>query len=205
MGPVAWTTSPKDVVASRQLGTPVVWIGEVADFTYTERDDGLVLEWICNYLPFASPTAEAIRERPISVGYLTRDRFLANLVKVGMPVEEAQALKQHYLITPHYLLVAGTVDAITKRNGLDTVFLHANAFELSRTLVIAPPPPIGDAKMTSDGAIHVWLRAEPPGGGHADAFVDVKPGDKRYQAYLDHLGGLRPGEIKLVPPWPDRR
>ena len=63
--------------------------------------------------------------------------------------------------------------------------------------------PIGDAKMTNDGVIHVWLRAEPPGGGHADGFVVVKPDDAAYREWLDHLGGLTPGETKLVPPWPE--
>jgi hypothetical protein len=29
------------------------------------------------------------------------------------------------------------------------------------------------------------------------------PSDPRYQEVLKHLGGLKPGDDKLVPPWPD--
>lgn len=63
--------------------------------------------------------------------------------------------------------------------------------------------PIGDAKMVDDGTIQVWLRAEGPGGLHGDSFLTISPTDDRYQQWLHHLGGLKPGESKLVPPWPD--
>ena len=63
---------------------------------------------------------------------------------------------------------------------------------------------IGDATMDEDGVIHVWLRAELPEGGHGgDAFMEIHPDDKAYQDWLKHLGGLKRGESKLVPPWPD--
>jgi hypothetical protein len=64
--------------------------------------------------------------------------------------------------------------------------------------------PIGDAKMDKDGVIHAWLRAElPDGEGHGDSFMKIEPKDESYQEWLKHLGGLKPGECKLVPPWPD--
>ncbi len=66
----------------------------------------------------------------------------------------------------------------------------------------SPPASIGVATMTPDSTIIVDLRAEGSGGmvGHA-RFV-YPPDHPRYQQTLKHLGGLRPGESKPVPPWP---
>jgi hypothetical protein len=36
-----------------------------------------------------------------------------------------------------------------------------------------------------------------------DAMVVYKPGDPKYQETLEHLGGMKPGEEKSVPPWPE--
>ena len=134
-GPVAWTTSPADVVATAQRDTSVVWVGKISDFTYVEHDDGLEMEWVCESLPIADPGSEAIRRRPISVGNRANGRFLVNLVQVGMTDDTAKALKHQYEAAPHYVLVAGTVDAIVDRNGIPTVFLYTKAFELSESLV----------------------------------------------------------------------
>jgi hypothetical protein len=138
-GPVAWTLSPVDVVLSRQTGTDVVWIGHVAEFTYTQRDSGLVLEWICDSLPFVAPGAEAIRGPPIAVGRRSNGRFLVNLVEVKMTEGEAKALKAQYASAPRQLLVAGTVDAVVDRGGIPTVFLYTRAFELSHGMVSYSP------------------------------------------------------------------
>jgi hypothetical protein len=46
LGEVAWTVSPADVVGEQLVGTPVVWVGQVVEFTYSRRDGKLVLEWI---------------------------------------------------------------------------------------------------------------------------------------------------------------
>ena len=67
----------------------------------------------------------------------------------------------------------------------------------------ATQKPIGDARMDKDGVIHAWLRADLPEGGHGDRFIKIHPKDESYQEWLKHLGGLKPGETKLVPPWPD--
>jgi len=63
--------------------------------------------------------------------------------------------------------------------------------------------PIGEAKMDQARVLQVWLRAELPEGGHGDVFIRITPDDKNYQKWLKHLGGIEPGESKLVPPWPD--
>ncbi|HVV93444.1 MAG TPA: hypothetical protein VHD15_08505 [Hyphomicrobiales bacterium] len=61
---------------------------------------------------------------------------------------------------------------------------------------------IGSATMAADGTIVLDLRAAGP-QGLGDARMVYPPGDPNYASVLRHLGGLRPGEEKPVPPWPD--
>lgn len=61
--------------------------------------------------------------------------------------------------------------------------------------------PIGQATMQDDGTIVLDLYASGPVMGTAQ--IRIAPGDERYQDTLTHLGGLKPGEQKLCPPWPD--
>jgi hypothetical protein len=62
---------------------------------------------------------------------------------------------------------------------------------------------IGVATMASDGTIELRLRATGPGGMVGEGFLTYRPNDPQYGDILRHLGGLRPGETKSVPPWPD--
>jgi hypothetical protein len=62
---------------------------------------------------------------------------------------------------------------------------------------------IGSARMKEDGTLVLMLRAEGSGGIKGDALIAYKPDDPKYKETLDHLGGLKPGEEKPVPPWPD--
>jgi hypothetical protein len=64
------------------------------------------------------------------------------------------------------------------------------------------PASIGTATMQADGTIVMQLISLPPGPTAHGTFT-VKPTDKTYKETLDHLGGLKPGETKSVPPWPD--
>jgi hypothetical protein len=64
---------------------------------------------------------------------------------------------------------------------------------------------IGVASMTKQGTIVLDLRSEGSGGMIAEAHLLYPPGHKDYCATLEHLGGLRPGEHKAVPPWPDAK
>lgn len=66
-----------------------------------------------------------------------------------------------------------------------------------------PRENIGTAKMKPDGTIILMLRAEDGRGAVGDATVEYKPSSPSYLGVLRHLGGLRPGEEKAVPPWPD--
>lgn len=61
---------------------------------------------------------------------------------------------------------------------------------------------IGTASMEADGTILLYLRAEGPGGIVGDAQLRYPPSHTDYAAVLSHLGGLQPGEVKPVPPWP---
>ena len=65
-----------------------------------------------------------------------------------------------------------------------------------------PPASIGSATMKPDGTIVLRLRAAQP-NMVGEALLEYHPGDPRYSETLKHLGGLRPGETKSVPPWPD--
>lgn len=64
------------------------------------------------------------------------------------------------------------------------------------------PDSIGGAKMLPDGTITLWLRAT-NGAAVGDAFFEYKPGDPDYEKIRAHLGGIKPGEDKPVPPWTD--
>jgi hypothetical protein len=63
-------------------------------------------------------------------------------------------------------------------------------------------PSIGSATMQDDGTVVLDLRAT-AGGAHGDARVVYPPTHAEYKRVLDHLGGMKPGETKPVPPWPD--
>lgn len=66
-----------------------------------------------------------------------------------------------------------------------------------------PPRPIGSAQMKPDGTIILQLRAEDGSGRRGDAVLTYPASHPRYHYILDHLGGIKPGEDKEVPPWPE--
>ena len=61
---------------------------------------------------------------------------------------------------------------------------------------------IGVATMLPNGIILVGVSG--PDSERARAVLMVEPGDTNYQAIIDHVGGLKPGETKPIPPWPDQ-
>jgi hypothetical protein len=67
----------------------------------------------------------------------------------------------------------------------------------------SPPKPIGVATMEADGTIVLQLRAV-EGGAVGEALFRYPKDHPEYAAVLKHLGGMRPGQSKPVPPWPDR-
>ncbi len=60
---------------------------------------------------------------------------------------------------------------------------------------------IGEAWLETDGTITLHLRQTADGMPLTATFT-YKTDDKDYESVLEHLGGLKPGETKLVPPWP---
>jgi hypothetical protein len=61
---------------------------------------------------------------------------------------------------------------------------------------------IGDATMEADGTIVMNLRRTAD-GMNVSARIKYPVSDPQYREVLDHLGGMSPGETKLVPAWDD--
>jgi hypothetical protein len=59
---------------------------------------------------------------------------------------------------------------------------------------------IGMASMSDDGTVTLRLTMTSD-GRPADAVITYKVGHPRYEEVLRHLGGLKPGQVKPVPPW----
>lgn len=66
----------------------------------------------------------------------------------------------------------------------------------------ALPASIGSATMEADGTIVLNLIAT-GGGITGHGVIEYHPDHPDYQMILDHLGGLKPGQTKPVPPFPD--
>lgn len=60
---------------------------------------------------------------------------------------------------------------------------------------------IGSATLRPDGVLELMLRAEGPGGMVGDSLVTYAPDDKNFKKVFDHLGGIKVGEVKSVPPF----
>jgi hypothetical protein len=59
---------------------------------------------------------------------------------------------------------------------------------------------IGTAQMAADGTITLHLRSLWPDPS-ADTDLSYAPDDPQYAEIKDHLGGIKPGESKPIPPW----
>ena len=65
----------------------------------------------------------------------------------------------------------------------------------------AAAPSVGVATMLENGTILIGIRG-PAVDGPLQAVLMIEPGDTNYQQIIDHVGGLKPGETKSIPPWP---
>jgi hypothetical protein len=72
-----------------------------------------------------------------------------------------------------------------------------------RNADVKPPSSIGSATMKPDGTIVLQLRATDGTGIVGDSRVEYAPSHAQYADVLKHLGGLKPGQEKPVPPWPE--
>jgi hypothetical protein len=59
---------------------------------------------------------------------------------------------------------------------------------------------VGRAKMSSDGTITLQLRSLWP-NPIAETQLVYAPDDPQYEEIMHHLGGIKPGESKPIPPW----
>jgi hypothetical protein len=57
--------------------------------------------------------------------------------------------------------------------------------------------------MLANGTILVGVGGNGP-AARAQAVLEIHPGDTNYQMIIDHVGGLKTGETKPIPPWPDQ-
>ena len=64
------------------------------------------------------------------------------------------------------------------------------------------PVMIGDARMLDDGTVILKFRRTAD-GIHVSGIKKYPVGHPEYQEILDHVGGMSPGETKLLPAWDD--
>jgi hypothetical protein len=62
---------------------------------------------------------------------------------------------------------------------------------------------IGEARMEPDGTLVLQLRAEGPGKAIGDGLFRYPTNHQDYPSILRHIGKIKPGETKPVPPWKD--
>jgi hypothetical protein len=67
------------------------------------------------------------------------------------------------------------------------------------------PKTIGSAYMQDDGTLEMSLRAVAADGTIGEAMMVVAPQDTRYADMVKHLGGIKPGEGKAIPPFPSAK
>lgn len=83
--------------------------------------------------------------------------------------------------------------------------VHLRIKTITYTYTSAAAKSIGSARMEDDGTLVLQLRAEPGGGAVGDGIVRYPPDHPKYNEILKHIGGLKKGEEKPVPPWPDEK
>jgi hypothetical protein len=64
------------------------------------------------------------------------------------------------------------------------------------------PENVGSAYMQPDGTLEMSLRTETQDGTIGEALLVVGKDDPRYAGMVKHLGGIRPGEGRAIPPFP---
>jgi len=77
---------------------------------------------------------------------------------------------------------------------------HINSVEILTGT--KPQVYIGDATMDPDGTLVLNMR-KTADGIHTSGRLRYKPGTKDYDEVLCHIGGIKPGEVKLVKPFED--
>lgn len=60
---------------------------------------------------------------------------------------------------------------------------------------------VGTALMEDDGIVMMMLHAQTPNGDWGVSRFYLRPGTADYDALIERVGGLQPGEKKPVPSW----
>ena len=61
---------------------------------------------------------------------------------------------------------------------------------------------VGTARMAENGTITIDIASRERSGPIAHGHFIYLPTDPQYGAIMEHVGSLRPGEAKSIPPWP---
>jgi hypothetical protein len=64
-----------------------------------------------------------------------------------------------------------------------------------------PPASVGSATMAADGTLTLRFRTETRDGMIGEMTKVVQPGEKDYDMFVAHLGGIKPGEGASIPPF----
>jgi len=70
----------------------------------------------------------------------------------------------------------------------------ASSAPVDAPVFFPPPTSIGEATMLTDGTLVV---------SNPHQVSRIAPSDPKYAEWLAHLGGIKPGEAKNMPAWPD--
>jgi hypothetical protein len=65
------------------------------------------------------------------------------------------------------------------------------------------PQDVGMAEMDKDGTLRLYLRTEETDGTIGEMMMTVVPQDPKYAGMVAHLSGIKPGQAKAIPPFPE--
>lgn len=109
-------------------------------------------------------------------------------------------MKRRLILLSLLALVLGCCHSDSEPSSSSTA--KSNVPISSKDSIVAPAQDsIGSATMKDDGTIVLQLRAEGH-GAIGDALLFYPPNHPRYNYILKHIGPIKPGENKPVPPWP---
>lgn len=97
----------------------------------------------------------------------------------------------------------GTSTSPTTKRDHATSALPAPTRHEGTSTMTQDSKPIGNATMERDGTIILDLRADGPKGEVGMARFVYAPSHRDYKKILSHLGEIKPGEQKVVLPFPD--
>jgi len=117
--------------------------------------------------------------------------------KIGRVLDESSQRQRWWLILCASSLVVGCSE---KQSQVSTA-TTAPGSSPPQPGTAAPGKAVGTAKLESDGTLVLTLYTQ--GSMRGQTQRRYAEDDPKREDILKHIGGLEPGEEKLVPPWPD--